>query len=417
MNAVDFLTAEIARQHGLKAQAEWRPAVEAALIAAGTPPESQGSSLDAVAKKRVMAEVIRRITVPETHFFRNGAQLAAAAAHLSEIWSTERRRAHIWCAGSASGEEPYTIAMMLHRSSGPGLVERFHIAGSDLNQDVVERARNAAYTAWSFRGAPSWCLQYFERVGKGELLLAAGEVRAAVEFTAESCQAGALRQAPESVDVVSFRNVAIYLEHEAITDLHRAFARILRPGGLLLLGPSDPRPTGTEFEFVGYQDHAPIFRRRTTPAVLTPTSAVLDQALQAEPVIRGRRPVASGERRAASTLPPPVSLCDASLGDKAPLDPSSQLRLLGLSHMEKGDAEAAVAALRQALFLEPRDVLARYFYALALKESGDDALAARQLETVERELRTRDAEEKLSDGSTRVGELGVSVAFMKGQWL
>jgi chemotaxis methyl-accepting protein methylase len=415
MNAADLLTAEISREHGLKAQPDWRPAVEAALatVAAGVGPSAV--LLDPAMRRRALSEVIRKITVPETHFFRNSAQLEFAAQHASSVWSNEGRVARIWCAGSASGEEPYTFAMLLHRGLGARLADKVEITGSDLNPDVVERARRAIYTAWSFRGAPSWCLQYFERIGKGELLLAAREVKDAVEFTAESCQVGVLRQAEHSLDVVSFRNVAIYMEQAAIDSLHRAFASLLCPDGLLLLGPSDPRPTGNDFELLGYRDHAPVFRRRQS-AEMAPAEPPVRMVADAPLVVRDMDELEGLSCRSASTLPPPVTLCGTALTDQAQLDPSAQLRLLGLSLMEKGDANEAVAAFRQALFLEPQDLLARYFYALSLKESADDALALRQLLTVKRELEQREAEERLSDGSTRVGELRVSAEFMRSQW-
>lgn len=414
MNAVDLLTAEISREHGLKAQPDWRPAVEAALstVAAGIGPSA--ALLDPATRRRAISEVIRKITVPETHFFRNAAQLEVAAQHASSIWSNQGRIARIWCAGSASGEEPYTLAMLLHRVLGAGLGDKVEILGSDVNPDVVERARRAIYTAWSFRGAPTWCLQYFERIGKGELLLSARDIRDAVAFTAESCQAGVLRHAVESLDVVSFRNVAIYMEQEAIDSLHRSFASLLRPDGILLLGPSDPRPTGHDFEFLGYQDHAPVFRRRQD--ALTPAETPLRMAADAPLVRRDLDELEGLSGRSASTLPPPVTLCGTALSQEAQLDPPAQLRLLGLSHMEKGDPDAAVAAFRQALFLEPQDLLARYFYALALKECAEDDLALRQLSTLQRELEGRRAEDRLSDGSTRVGELRVSTEFMRSQW-
>ena len=126
MNAVDLLTAEISREHGLKAQPDWRPAVEAALstVAAGIGPSA--ALLDPATRRRAISEVIRKITVPETHFFRNAAQLEVAAQHASSIWSNQGRIARIWCAGSASGEEPYTLAMLLHRVLGAGLDRSVH---------------------------------------------------------------------------------------------------------------------------------------------------------------------------------------------------------------------------------------------------------------------------------------------------
>jgi chemotaxis protein methyltransferase CheR len=417
MNAIDLLTSEIVREHGLKAQPDWRPALEAALSAAtGSSGSNEATLLDAAARRRAMSDVIRKITVPETHFFRNAAQLEAGVSHATDVAAKEKRTARMWCAGSATGEEPYTFAMLVHRTLGPGALRGVQIVASDLNPDVVDRARRAIYTAWSFRGAPAWCMQYFERIGQGELLLSVRDVRDAVEFTAESCQVGVLRHAAESLDVVSFRNVAIYMEQAAIDALHRSFAAVLRPGGLLLLGPSDPRPAGNEFEFVGYRDHAPIFRRSITGLAPTPAESHLQLVADGPLVIRGASQQASSARRAASTLPPPMGICDPELENDAQLDPAIQLRLLGLSHLEKGDPDAAVAALRQALFLEPRDLLARYFYALSLKECSDDGLALRQLETVQRELARLQSDERLSDGSTRVEQLRVSVEFLKGQW-
>jgi hypothetical protein len=85
-------------------------------------------------------------------------------------------------------------------------------------------------------------------------------------------------------------------------------------------------------------------------------------------------------------------------------------------HLECGSPELAVAVLRRTVFLDPTDTLARYFYALALRETKDLRAACRQLENVLTDLRNCCGEEVLSDQKTTTEELLRSAQFLKEQW-
>ena len=416
MTLVTELSEELSRSAGLKVQRDWAGAI-AAVLQQHAPSGGAGSFLlDAEARRRVLSEVARLVTVPETYFFRNLAQLAFCAEQVLEVRRQTGRTARIWCAGSATGEEPYSLALLLYRYLGSTLGDAVELFASDLNPDAVDKSRRAVYTAWSFRGAPSWCFRFFAAEAGATLRLSQREVLEAVKFNVESCQIGAGNQAAHSVDVVMFRNVAIYMEDKAIQTLHAEFARILRPGGLLALGPSDPRPIGTDFEFLGHYDHAPVFARR-------PFEHDAPRARVVAPV-RAHVPSLRPEPRATTLLgiqpasePPAARAVEVvqALVDEAPLDTTAQ-RLLGLAHLQSNEPQKAVESLRRAVFLDATDVLSRYFYALALYENRDVGHALRQLANVADDLRQRPPSTELSDGSTTAGELLSSATFLGTQW-
>lgn len=437
MSLIDYVHAELSGTLGLKPQQDWSQAIVEAIASCESMPTHNTLELRA----RIMNEVAKRITVPETHFFRNHAQLARCAEHLSSVAQNERRVAQLWCAGSATGEEPYTLAMLVARQSGEPLETRVSISASDINQSAVEKAREATYTAWSFRGAPDWCFGHFEALSPGRVTLRPSPIRGVVSFEVESLQAGAARRKDASLDVISFRNVAIYLEEAATQALYREFARLLRPSGILAIGPSDPRPTASEFEFSEYHDDAPVFVRsaksreshevRTSPRPVAP-GPVLPGLVPSGPLApllvapgsAARPKNARLDKSTATRLgaegqgaqPTERNLEVAKTLAAGEPEDSTGLRILGQMHLSRGEVEEATRVLRQATFLDGDDVLTRYFFALALREGGDARQALRQLKNVVTHLVSRSRDEVLSDQNTRVGELLTAAEFLEGQW-
>lgn len=437
MSLVDDLTGELARTLGLKPQEDWKSSIEEAIHVCET---RTASSDTAPLRTRILEEVATRITVPETHFFRNHAQLAFCADHLSRTAARERRVARMWCAGSATGEEAYTIAMLVDHLSADDLKTRLRITASDINGNAVRKAREAVYTSWSFRGAPSWCFAYFLPHSTGLVTLKPSPLREVVSFEVESCQAGAEARADASVDVITFRNVAIYLEARATQELYRSFARILRPGGILAIGPSDPRPKGGLFDFSEYYDDAPIFvkvqeaktqetkaqqtkaqetkSKSDSPSVSKSRLSKPPLTPQVTPTVK--RPISSAftyrELRSVETTTANNAFSVVStLAEGDPNDPVA-LRLLGQAHLSRGDAVNAERVLRQSVFLASDDVLTRYFYALALREGGDTRQALRQLRNVALSLEEREKGERLSDLKTEAGDLLMAAKFLEEQW-
>jgi len=180
------------------------------------------------------------LTVPETYFFRNGDQLRAFA----EVALPERmraglqdRRLSILSAGCASGEEPYSIAMIVR-----DLVDapwNLSILGVDINPAMVAKAREARYAAWALRDTPPAVRQRWFTTRAREFVLD-DAIRSAVRFETRNLVADdPLLWQPETYDVVFFRNVLMYFTAEHTQRLVARIVRALKPGGYLFLGHAE----------------------------------------------------------------------------------------------------------------------------------------------------------------------------------
>ena len=101
-----------------------------------------------------LERLVNIATVNETHFFRDSGQFDAMATHiLPELIKRRQsmRTLRLWSAGCSSGEEPYSLAIMLHELL-PDINEwSITILGTDVNTNALDRARRAVFSAWSFR--------------------------------------------------------------------------------------------------------------------------------------------------------------------------------------------------------------------------------------------------------------------------
>lgn len=189
---------------------------------------------------REMEELIERITTHETYFFREQYQLDAFADEiLPDLASlhTRQRRLAFWSAGCSTGEEVYTIAMLLLESGlfrGWGL----RVAGSDISRKVLTTARTALYGENSFRTTePELRRKYFaEKEGRWQVR---DEVRAMCSFGQLNLLTTERFRVLGPCDVIFCRNVLMYLSQEARHRVVEAFYDRLTPGGFLLLGHSE----------------------------------------------------------------------------------------------------------------------------------------------------------------------------------
>ncbi len=180
------------------------------------------------------------LTTKETYFFRQDYQLEAFVAEvLPELCASlgEYKRLTVWSAGCSSGEEAYTLAMMLSESP---LLRSFNvqIVGTDLCQSNIEAARRAEYRATSFRALPPGKLErYFEKTKNGYRVTSS--IRRMCHFARVNLLDVADVRSVGRVDVVFCRNVIIYFSEAARTRVvDSLFERIL-PGGYLFLGHTE----------------------------------------------------------------------------------------------------------------------------------------------------------------------------------
>ncbi len=184
--------------------------------------------------------VVEAMTTNETSFFRDLQPFEAfRKLVLPELTAkrTGQRRLQIWCAACSTGQEPYSIAMLL-REHSPGLKDwNLQLLASDLAGNVLERARRATFNQLEVnRGLPApLLLKYFRQEGTQWQLK--DEIRSMVQF--QQLNLIGLWPALPEMDVVFLRNVLIYFDVPVKQQILARVRRILRPDGFLFLGGAE----------------------------------------------------------------------------------------------------------------------------------------------------------------------------------
>jgi len=175
------------------------------------------------------------LTINVTKLFRNReAWESLVTRFLPDLWRKRDGVLRCWSAGCATGEEPYTLAILLleHARRAGGTATRCVVDATDLDPAVLARARGGRFRAAAFEETPPDIAERYFDAGDERMVAAA--VRALVRFS----QHDMLCQAPPTspYDVIVCRNVVIYFGRPTQERLYHAFADALRPGGILMLG-------------------------------------------------------------------------------------------------------------------------------------------------------------------------------------
>ena len=186
--------------------------------------------------------LVDNLTTNETYFFREVAQLKAFSEEiLPELRSgnTGKKSLRIWSAGCSTGEEPYTIAILLLESGNWWRDWQVEIMGSDINQRVLHTARKGMYKKGSHRATPPDMLRkYFIEEGKGDYRII-DAVRQHVSFSYVNLLDPFKTSLIRDLDIIFCRNVIIYFDRDAKKKVIETFYDKLQEGGYLLLGHSE----------------------------------------------------------------------------------------------------------------------------------------------------------------------------------
>jgi chemotaxis protein methyltransferase CheR len=241
----EYLRAYLKQRSGLALTVEKRYLVESRLspvcrrFGLGTLRDLVGA-LKLARDGAIERAVVEAMTTNETFFFRdrtpfdlfNDVILPEALAR-----NAARRRLRIWCAASSTGQEPYSLAMLL-QEAGPKLAGwQVDIVATDLSSEVIEKARLGLYSHFEVqRGLPvQWLLKYFTQVG--EQWHIAPSLRAMVEYRQLNLLHGF--EGLGQFDVIYCRNVLIYFDAPTKSDIMARLAGSLAPGGAVLLGAAE----------------------------------------------------------------------------------------------------------------------------------------------------------------------------------
>lgn len=209
--------------------------------------------------------VVEAMTTNETSFLRDARVYRMLGRSVLPKLIAERspeRSLNIWCAACSTGQEPYSLAMLLreHRPSLEGW--NIRVIASDISREVLDRARAGRYSqAEVNRGLPaSLLVKHFEQ--RGATWEISPTIRRMVEF--REINLNRAWPALPSMDLVLMRNVLIYFELETRRALLAKAGRLLRSGGYLLLGGVETTTNiDDSFEPVSVEG-AVCYRRRST---------------------------------------------------------------------------------------------------------------------------------------------------------
>ena len=188
-----------------------------------------------------LSAIVDILTVNETYFFRENKQLKAFSEEVcQEMLALKKntRTLRVWSAGCSSGEEPYTLAMLMLERSYMFRDWNIEIMGSDINRNVLSTARHGVYRKNSFRATDEYFIKkYFTPDGDGYRIR--DNVKKLVNFSYMNLFDPIKVKLIGRVDVVFCRNVLIYFNLESKKKLINNFFQRLNDGGYLMLGHAE----------------------------------------------------------------------------------------------------------------------------------------------------------------------------------
>ena len=195
---------------------------------------SFASYYEAIMKDSEMfREFLDRITINVSEFWRNRNRWETLAERfIPEMMKVSGKRLKCWSAACSTGEEPYTLAMILmEKGALPGST----IIASDLDEGALARAKEGVYNERSVRDVPeSYLRKYFQKVGANYVI--SDLLKPHIRFERKNLLADPFEN---HFDLIICRNVMIYFTDDAKHRLVQQFADALRPGGILFVGSTE----------------------------------------------------------------------------------------------------------------------------------------------------------------------------------
>ena len=394
------------------------------------------------------------LTVGETYFFREKRSLDVLEQHILPTLLRAREgtgRLRIWSAGCCTGEEPYSIAMLLDRLIPDNDAWNTTILATDINPAFLRKAAEGEYGEWSFRSTPGWIRDRYFQPRRGGRFKLDDRIRKRVAFSYLNLADDAypsLTNNTNAMDVIFCRNVLMYFSAERAKTVVDNLYRALVDGGWLIVSPAETsgtlfsRFTTVEFDgallyrkdasaeapsFVSHvpapvmdfkhepwrlaEENMPAVEAFTEPIPATsPTAAASDDSA---PISPERDQLSCTARDCANQgqLGEAAEWCRKAIAaDK--LNPAHHY-LLSAIQLEQGLGEDAAQSLARALYLNPDFVLAHYALGNLRQSQGRQREAQRHFDNALTSLRTHQPEETLpeSDGLTagRLMEIIVSM--------
>ena len=347
-------------------------------------------------------QLIDAVTIHETHFFRNPPQIRALRQHvLPELVRravADGRPLRLWSAGCSTGEEAYTLAMLVRELLPVAGPEQVQILGTDISRRALDLARVGRYGARSVQMVdPVDLARWFSPADGGNYQIRP-DVAELVDFRSHNLVRDELPYAAGDVDLLLCRNVTIYFSRSTTKSLMARLHAALADGGYLFLGHSETLwQLSDAFTLVPLGD-AFVYRRddggRRRRGVLLERRTEVGDA----PILMGERRIRPDRRRPVASRPDTTARAAAHAAraraalragryHEAAAAAARAARddpMFAQAHLVGGEALVnlgrdgdAVTELRRAVYLQPDCAPAQLLLAGALDRLGEPAAAGR----------------------------------------
>jgi chemotaxis protein methyltransferase CheR len=339
-------------------------------------------------------ELVLLLTIGETYFFRDSGQFSLLRHQiLPELIDHNKRTRslRIWSAGCSTGEEPYSLAILVHELLPAASDWNTLITGTDVNKHAIAAARRGVYRQHSLRTLDQGLRRRYFQQHRGDWELD-GRFRVMVSFR----QLNLLKDPfPDStanlseVDLILCRNVFIYFDRTAVTRVVSKFANALRVGGYLITGHAELHDQKSSELSVRAFPESIVYRRESTRSGVSPTRPLEGRtaatpALAPTPVLRPEAMVRKpGIRPLPRTSAQPLAqVSDAAMphtkhdSSKAEETSAEALYVQARGYADVGHYEAAIRVCQRAL---SKDALVEkpYYLLAQIAEVQDDIAAAK----------------------------------------
>ncbi|WLD91826.1 protein-glutamate O-methyltransferase CheR [Alkalihalobacillus sp. AL-G] len=180
----------------------------------------------------LLEEFLDRMTINVSEFYRNPSQWDVLETQLLPKLLESKKTVKAWSAACSTGEEPYTLSMILHHSLRK---EDYSILATDIDELALKRAKLGYYLERALQEVPEHFKEfYFKKDGIGYKV--EGRLKDNITFEKQNLLLDPFKS---DLDLIICRNVLIYFTEEAKVQLYKKFSQALRPGGILFVGSTE----------------------------------------------------------------------------------------------------------------------------------------------------------------------------------
>ncbi|MFA6770559.1 MAG: CheR family methyltransferase [Bacteroidales bacterium] len=378
--------------------------------------------------KHIYTELSNALTINETYFFRESPAINLFKTTIIKEIEKNNGNFKIWSAGCSSGEEPFTLAIIIKEMLPTHIAKKIKIIATDISDKALKKANEGVYTEWSFRETPSNIKEkYFKAIdGKWHI---SNEIKKIVSFSHLNLiteEYPSLSQAIYDLNLIFCRNVLIYFSQKNIKLVANKLFNSLCEGGWLVTSQVELNSEFfPNFSKVNIDDG--FFYKKEK--LITPKkravkeSPIINKSAHLKKIYKHRTET---KNRTITTSNEPESIVDISLlqsaqklANKGEYDKALVIleKLLGSDSLnlnffylyatilsEKGDIEKAAEFYKKCIYLNPSHILANYMLGNIYVELGKKELSTKYFRTALEQARQIDPTQEVNDSG------GVSAA-------